>query len=125
MFRNIPKKNRVILWIPTLKSLCDERISGHLKKASNEQCVFCEHLFYPTEVSPQGFPFHQRIVLTVDPSLGFTFKDLDFEGTPYHGIYNISENSLMLPVELMNVNTYSLFELAQYFKQCWMINAKA
>lgn len=117
----IMQKNHVVLWIPKPIFLGSATTPEALQKALKEQAILHEQLFYPTEIPPQNFPYHQDIVLNVDMTLGFSFKDLWFkESCVQRGIYNISENSLLVPLDLADPRQHPPTELAAYFKKCWL-----
>lgn len=115
-------RNRVILWVPTMQYLGGQSRFSHEQSFRNEGIYYRQH-FYPTEVAPQGFPRNCDIMLSVDANAGFSFKELWFKekepeaSTP---IYDVSENSLLLPVMLIDINDYPFPELARYFKEYWM-----
>lgn len=113
--------NCTILWIPTLMFSGKEPNSLALTRAFEEQDLLFKQYFYPTEISPQGFPSGRDIIVDVDKSFGFSFKSLWFNESEAHkGVYNVKRNVLTVPLKLRNAETYSPTELAKYFREHWI-----
>lgn len=115
------EKGKVILWIPTLQYLGQERSSALLQQAFDEVGILYKQLFCSIDISPQGFPLGRDIVLDIDSALGFSFDKLVFsENEQYKGFYNLTQNTLTVGLKLSRVGDYLPTELAQYFKKYWI-----
>lgn len=115
------QKGQVILWIPALSRLGKERTSTALEQAFEERGIFYRQLFYPTGISPQGFPLRRDIILDIDQTLGFSFNRVTFtECEVNRGFYNLTQNTLTVGLKMNDVEEYPPIELAEYFKKCWL-----
>ncbi len=119
-----PTINRTVLWIPTLQYLSGEPFKStpqNLRDALEKRGILYKQLFYPTDIAPASFPLGQDIVIDVDEVFEFPFKQLSFrEDDNHRGIYNITENQLLVPVKLMKIDECPPNDLAEYFRNCWM-----
>ncbi|OGZ16263.1 MAG: hypothetical protein A2494_03830 [Candidatus Lloydbacteria bacterium RIFOXYC12_FULL_46_25] len=113
--------NRVIYWIPSLE-FAAHNLPG-LKKALTEQGIIGKMLFHPTSGTPQSFVSGYDNLLNVDAALGFSFRTVtlrEVERSRGLHIRNVSENSLKVPVSIVDMEKYPPDELARYLKECWI-----